>query len=284
MSFTDWLMAHGDDAQFALFFGLLALLGVAERLLPGAARAAPRRSRWPANFGLTLLCVAALAMLPFSFVTAAVWAEERGAGLLHLISLPLPLLLATNLLFRGFISFGTHLAMHRLPLFWRIHRVHHLDTALDVSTTVRFHPLEFTIALPLGLPLIVMIGFTPWMLALYELLDVAVTLVSHANLRIPAPVNRWLRYVIVTPDLHRVHHSARVEETNSNFSAVFPVWDLLFGTMRREPSDGREKLVIGLGDVRDARTGNLLWLLRVPMWGQLPEDPLAQASPAQVYR
>lgn len=154
--------------------------------------------------------------------------------------------------------------MHKVPLFWRVHRVHHFDTELDVSTTVRFHPFEFALALLLGGPVVLLLGLSPWMLLLYEILDAGVTLVSHANVGLPARLERVLRYLVVTPDLHRVHHSSWQPETDSNFGAVFPVWDLLFGTFRSETRHPQEVMELGLAEVRDGRQHRLGWLLRSP--------------------
>ena len=165
--------------------------------------------------------------------------------------------------------------MHVVPAFWRVHRVHHLDTELDVSTTVRFHPLEFVIqALP-AVPLIVTFGAIPWVLACYELLDVAVTLWSHSNLRVPERLDRILRRVIVTPDLHRIHHSAWKTETNSNFGAVFPIWDLVFGTFRATSREPHERMRLGLDERRGHDAHRPLWLLVsvvVPSLGESSQD------------
>jgi sterol desaturase/sphingolipid hydroxylase (fatty acid hydroxylase superfamily) len=152
-----------------------------------------------------------------------------------------------------------------VPLFWRLHRVHHLDTQMDVSTTVRFHPLEFVVNLFIGVPVVIVLGLTPWVLLLYEILDAAITLFSHANIRLPRGLERVLRYVIVTPDLHRVHHSSYQPETDSNFGAVFPIWDIIFGTFRTETRLPQEVMEIGLEEVRDQRTNQVFWLLTSPL-------------------
>lgn len=228
-----------------------------------------RRTRWPANFFLTCVNLVAIGMLPISFFGAARWAESRSVGLLNWFPLPAAALVVVTLLVRGFISFSTHYLNHMVPLFWRVHRVHHLDTELDVSTTVRFHPLEFVIGLITGVPIVLAAGLTPWILMLYELFDVVVTLWSHSNVRVPAALDRALRYVIVTPDLHRIHHSARRPETNSNFGAVFPIWDVIFGTFCATPRDGHELMRLGLDEVRGADAHRSLWLL-----GSALSDPL----------
>jgi len=268
MSTSEFLMAYGDTVQVALFFGLLAALFALERL-------APRRpdtvsaARWRTNLGMTALNLVSLGFLPVTLLGAAAWAEARGLGVLPRIGLPLAATVVATLLVRAFISFFTHWLMHMVPALWRVHRVHHLDTALDVTSTVRVHPVEFALNGLIGAPIVVVFGLSPWMLMAYELVDVVVTLWSHANLRIPAGLDRVLRYVIVTPDLHRVHHSTRREETNSNYGAVFPVWDLVFGTFHPEPAEGHLGMRIGLDEVRGRAAQRFGWLLVSPLHASL---------------
>lgn len=269
MDVGSWFLVHGESAQYAAFGAGLVLMAGWERLRPARAREAPWGQRWRANFALTALNVVALGMLPVSFIAAAQWAEQRGLGVLHLFALPALHAALLTLLGRGFISWFTHRLMHAVPLLWRVHRIHHTDTELDVSSTVRFHPLEFPLGLVIGLPLVLGMGFEPWVLVAYELLDVVVNLLSHSNVSLPAWLERWLRVVVVTPDLHRVHHSTRPEETDSNFSAVFPVWDLVFGTFRTETAEPLAAMPLGLAEVRDERTRSLLWLLAAPFRGAL---------------
>src|SRR5262245_5022488 len=271
MAISDWLHTHGETAQYVAFFGLLALLIPLERVVPGR-RAGPRARRFLANFALTALNVVVLGALPVTFVGAALWARERGWGFLNLGTGALVGAAATMAL-RGFISWLTHLLMHKVPLFWRVHRVHHTDTDLDVSTTVRFHPLEFLIGVMIGAPMVVVFGLDPMALVAYEILDAAVTVFSHANIRLPRSVDRVLRYLLVTPDLHRVHHSTNPEETDSNFSAVFPIWDLIFGTMKTRPREKLATMPMGLEEVRDDRSHRLFWLLAVPFLGRLDREP-----------
>jgi sterol desaturase/sphingolipid hydroxylase (fatty acid hydroxylase superfamily) len=261
MPMSEWILRNAESLQGLLFFPLLVLLAGLETILARRPGPMERRTRWPANLFLTFVNFLTLGIVPISLVSAAAWAQTRGWGVLNVLSLPLPLAAGITLLVRGFISFSTHYLMHMVPLFWRIHRVHHLDTELDVTTTVRFHPIEFFVQILPAVPLVVAFGLTPWVLALYELLDVAVTLWTHSNVRLPAAVDRVIRYVIATPDLHRIHHSAWEPETNSNFGAVFPVWDLVFGTFRAAPRDGHEHMRLGLDEVRGRDAQRPLWLL-----------------------
>jgi len=165
-----------------------------------------------------------------------------------------------------------YLGIHLAEAAPRVHRVHHLDTELDISTTVRFHPAEFIVNLAVGIPIVVAFGLSPWVLLLYEIFDAVITLFSHANVRIPPALDRVLRYVIVTPDLHRVHHSAWQTETDSNFGAVFPVWDIVFGTFRTATREPHETMALGLEEVRDDRASRLGWLLRSPLLDRLPPE------------
>jgi sterol desaturase/sphingolipid hydroxylase (fatty acid hydroxylase superfamily) len=277
MAVSTWLERHGEDAQFGAYFGALLLFALLERRFAARPQLAARAPRWRANFVLTALNVVVLSLLPLSLVTAARFAEARSLGLFNAVSVPLGVAVVLNLAGRAFISWLTHLLMHAVPLFWRVHRVHHTDTELDVSTTVRFHPLEFPIGLAVGLPLVLVLGLSPWLLLLYELLDVLVTLFSHSNLELPAWLERPLRYLIVTPGLHRVHHSTLPEETDSNFGAVFPLWDLIFGTFRRTTRLPTLTMPLGLSELRDQRARSVTWLLTSPLRGELAS---ADASPS----
>ena len=184
MDIPHWLLTRGGDAQVAVFFAGLALFAGLEGTFP-RRQGRQRRARWRTNAVLTGLAIAALALVPVSFIAAAVWAADRGIGLLNQVALPAWAIVAITLLVRGFVSTGTHWLNHKIPWLWRIHRVHHLDTEMDVTTTVRFHPLELLVGPVIGVPVVVAFGLSPWVLAFYELLDVIVTLFSHSNLRVP---------------------------------------------------------------------------------------------------
>lgn len=256
----DLILRHGDDLQIALFLGLFALLAGLERLTAGRAAPHARGARRRTNLGLTLLNLVVVSFLPLSFVSVAVWAEGRRFGLLNALTARPGLLVAATLLVRAFLSFGTHFLMHKVPSLWRVHRVHHLDTELDVTSTVRFHPLEMVLGLAIGAPVVALLGPVPWALALYELLDVVVTLFSHADLRLSPRLDRFLRLLIVTPSLHRIHHSTDPRETDTNFGAVFPLWDLALGTYRSGPEPAR----LGLDEARGPESQRVGWLLASP--------------------
>ena len=200
MSLERILTDYGEALQYIVYFGLLAGLGVMEAVAPRGDGAAARARRWPSNFGLTALNVVVLGALPVSGLAVAVLAQQQGWGLLQRYPLPLAATLGVALLARSLVSYATHVAMHKVPALWRVHRVHHTDVFLDVSTTVRFHPLEFLIQLGPTALAILALGLPPWTIMLYELIDTATNLFIHANASVPAGVEAWLRHVIVTPD------------------------------------------------------------------------------------
>jgi len=268
----NWISVEGENFQFILFFGLLFVLIILELSIPFRKLNKNKRRRWSANYFITLLNVVLLSALPVSFISVSVIAERNNWGLLNQFYLPFSLIIILSLVLRGFISFFTHFFMHKIPFLWRLHRVHHLDTEMDVSTTVRFHPAEFVFNVIIGVPLIIFFGFPPWTLLLYELLDVAITLLSHSNITLPEKLERFLHYIIVTPDLHRVHHSSIQKETDSNFGAVFPVWDVIFSTFRTDTTVEQKKMRLGLKEVRDERTNSVLWLLKSPLINLYEEE------------
>lgn len=261
--FQSWLMDSFEDLQFILFFGLLLVLIVAEQLFH-FREIRRRKSRWVANFAMTFIAIITLMAIPVSFISLAEWASANHWGLFNIVQPHWAILLLLTFLIRGFVSFFTHYLAHKVPFLWRIHRVHHLDTELDVTTNVRFHPFEFIVNIIIGAPIILLSGLPVWGLMLYELLDVVVTLVSHANISFPEPLEKVLRRIIVTPDLHRIHHSAHQPETDSNFSAVFPVWDMIFRTYKTKTIVPPHRMQIGLKEVQDERTNSIVWLMLSP--------------------
>jgi sterol desaturase/sphingolipid hydroxylase (fatty acid hydroxylase superfamily) len=203
---------------------------------------------------------------------AADWARAHNIGLLSQWRLSPVSSLLLGVLLRSFISFYTHWLMHKIPWFWRVHRVHHADTQLDVSTTVRFHPLEPAIALPCALLGIVAFGVDPVAVLLYELLDATITVWSHANVRWPTWLARVIGTVLVTPDQHRVHHHPQLPWTDSNFGATFNIWDRLFGTFRTAPRSWPRPSQIGLPDIDAKLSQSLRAQLALP-WHRFRSRP-----------
>lgn len=277
------LRANGEMLEYAAFFGVLAALAILETLWPRGAGAPERRRRWPANFGLTLINIVVLGALPIGALAAAEWAQAQRWGLLNAVALDAGTALALGLLLRSLVSYATHVAMHKIPLLWRAHRVHHTDRAFDVSTTVRFHPLEFVITLPIQLAAVALLGISPLAIIVYEIFDAAMAVWTHANLRLPARLSRALSFVLVTPDMHRIHHSAHQPETDSNYGATFSFWDRLFRTFREATPDRLSELTLGLEPYRDGRAESLPWLLTMP-WRALATAQVTGISAASGAR
>jgi sterol desaturase/sphingolipid hydroxylase (fatty acid hydroxylase superfamily) len=270
MSFQNYIAANGELLQYIAFFGALVLMGGIEALAP-ARGASDRKRRWPVNGGLTVVSILALGALPVTAVGVAAWAASENFGLMNQGDWPQGTwpswaVLALGFAGRSLISYIVHAAMHKVPLFWRVHRVHHLDTAMDITTTVRIHPLEFVIQVVPGAAVIALLGIPVWVVMAYEIIDAFTAVATHSNLRLPARIERVVRWVLVTPDVHRIHHSAWRPETDSNYGALFTVWDRLFGTFVGEPRGGHAGMTLGLEHWREAkRAQGFGWLLVSPV-------------------
>ena len=263
---SQWVLAEGESAQFIIYFSLLASFGLWEAFRPGRAAVARRFGRWPTNFGMTFLNVVVPPIVPLSGILAAQWAEANHIGLLNVVSLGIGAQVLITLLLRSLASYLNHFLMHKVPVLWRLHRVHHSDTMLDVSTTVRFHPLEFVPGLLVQLPLVVAGGLSPWVLIAYELLDIAVNVITHANVRWSVKVENAVQVLFATPAVHQIHHSAWQPETDSNYGAVFTFWDRLFGTFRAPAQADLDGMTIGLEEIRGPRVSALGYQLASPFF------------------
>ncbi|MEJ2604685.1 MAG: sterol desaturase family protein [Gammaproteobacteria bacterium] len=262
------LTSHEAWIRAGAFVGILVLIGMLEAALPRRARRYPRRTRWPANLGIVLIDTAVLRVaFPLLAVGAALLAEERGWGLLRLADVPWWLAWPTALLALDLAVYLQHVVFHALPTLWRLHRMHHADLDFDVTTGLRFHPLEIVISMGWKILVILALGAPAGAVILFEVVLNATSMFNHSNLRIPTALDRALRWVVVTPDMHRVHHSVHPDETNSNFGFNLPWWDRLLGTYRDQPRDGHEGMTIGLNRFRDASELRLDRLLLQPFRG-----------------
>lgn len=252
--------------RLSFFAGLFALFAVLETLAPRRASAVPRTSRWFTNLamvGIDALVLRAMAIaLPFLAVGAAVDAWRFGWGLFNTVNWPFWAEALLSILILDFAIWLQHLITHKVPLFWRFHRVHHADRDFDVTTAVRFHPIEIAASMALKITLIYLLGPPAIAVLAFEILLNGTALFNHANLALPRWLDAILRLVIVTPDMHRVHHSVRREEHDSNFGFALSLWDRLFRTYRAMPEAGHDGMVIGLEwqDERPTRLGWSLWL------------------------
>lgn len=265
-----FIRAQFEPLQYAAFFGVFLVFALLETMAPRDGALAERLWRWPANWALTALNVVVISAMPVGGIALADYATANRIGVLNMVALDPMAAFAIGFLGRAFLSWAMHILNHKVPFLWAIHRVHHVDTKLDVSTTVRIHPLEFVFSTPVTLAGIVAIGVPPLALLIYELMDASVTVFSHANVRLPSWIDRPLRLFIVTPDVHRVHHSSYRPETDSNYGAVLTIWDRVLGTYRRKATSDLAAQETGLSECQDSRSRNLLWLLILPFIGLRP--------------
>lgn len=260
-------MPNEITIRLAVFLGVLASLALLELWAPRRRAVQPRAGRWLANLGLAVidtLTLRALAFaLPILAVAAAVDAKGLGFGLFNQLDWPLWLETLLAVLMFDLAIWAQHLVTHKVPLFWRFHRVHHADRDFDVTTALRFHPVEIAASAGLKVGLVYLLGPSALAVLLFEVLLNATAMFNHANLALPGPVDRVVRRVLVTPDMHRVHHSTDREEHDSNYGFALSVWDRLFGTYRPEPKAGHTGMTVGL-EWQDDRTRKLGWMLGLP--------------------
>lgn len=256
---------HEVTWRLLVFGTVLAAMTFAEALAPRRG-VALRRRRWPGNLGLLFVDVAcARLVLPAGLVGLALVAEARDWGLFALLALPAGLATVIAIVVLDLAVYGQHVLFHHVPWLWRLHRVHHADVEIDVTTGVRFHPAEILASLALKGTVVLVLGASPVAVLLFEILLNATSLFNHADVRLPRRLDEALRWLVVTPDMHRVHHSAAPVETNSNYGFSLPWWDRIFGTYRDQPMAGHAGMTVGLTGFRDDREFRLDRLLLQPL-------------------
>ena len=248
---SDWLLTHETLFRFSAYGGVLAAMAVLEAVFPRRARAFGRPGRWASNLGIAALNSALLAFLfPLLAVAFALWVEAQGFGLFNGLHWPAGIKIILALLLFDLVIWAQHWAFHTIAVLWPYHAMHHADLEIDTTTGVRFHPVEIAISMGIKFAAIAVLGPAAVAVLLFEVLLNASALFNHANLRLPAGLDRWLRRVIVTPDMHRVHHSVYRDEHDTNFGFNLSVWDRLFGTYTAQPRDGHDRMAIGLDERR----------------------------------
>ena len=263
------LLAIEPALRLVAFFGVLAAMMGWEALAPRRALALPRRARWSANLGIVVLNTVLLRLLfPAAGVGMALFAQANGWGLFHHFVLPHWAALLGGVVLLDLLIYLQHVLFHAVPALWRLHRMHHADLDMDVTTGARFHPLEIVLSMLLKFAAIAALGVPPEAVLLFEVLLNATSMFNHGNVRIPAAAERVLRGVLVTPDMHRVHHSVERDETDSNFGFSLSLWDRLFGTYRAQPRAGHQGMRIGIPQFRDpADCASLRGMLALPLRG-----------------
>jgi sterol desaturase/sphingolipid hydroxylase (fatty acid hydroxylase superfamily) len=254
--------------RLGFFAGILLIMSTWELLAPRRQLTVHKRPRWTSNLALVVLnAILARLVVPITAVSAAMFAQSRGWGLLYLVEWPWWLEVFIAVLAFDLAIYLQHVMFHAVPVLWRLHMVHHADLDFDVSTGLRFHTLEIILSALIKLAVVVVLGPSAIAVVIFEVLLNATAMFSHSNVRLPSWIDRKLRWLVVTPDMHRVHHSIIPRETNSNFGFNLSCWDYLLGTYLAQPTNGHERMVIGIEDVRDERIAD-----RLPRMLMLPFD------------
>ena len=269
-------MSENSLYRLYFFFGILFVMMSWEWLFPKRPLTVGR-SRWAGNLGMTMInALIARYAVPFVPAAAAYLAVQRGWGLFNQISVPGWAAFILGVIILDMIIYLQHAMFHAMPLLWRVHMMHHVDRDIDVTTGLRFHPLEIVISLAIKLCAVVLIGVPPSGVIAFEIILNGMAMFNHGNVRMPAIADRFIRMVFVTPDMHRVHHSVAINETNSNFGFNLSLWDYLFGTYKAQPSSGHEKMAIGVSHLRELKWQNLLWMLALPFTAETGPYPLGR--------
>lgn len=262
--------------RLGTFLVVLVLLVVAERLLPRRKRAEPIARRWATNLSIVaansvLVRIMASLPVPLFAVAAAHAASVNGWGLLNVVDLPLWLETVIAVVVLDFAIWLQHVASHKVPMLWRLHQVHHADRDIDVTTALRFHPVEIGLSMLWKIVWVVALGASALAVVLFEIILNAGAMFSHANLRLPQWLDRALRTLLVTPDMHRVHHSVLRHEHDSNYGFNLSIWDRIFRTYTAQPEKGHENMTIGLTSYQDGAPSRLGWSLMLP-FKSLPNE------------
>ncbi len=261
----EFLLEHEPKLREWAFYGPLVLMLCWEFLAPRRIRARPILTRWFSNVAVAVLNAIALRwFFPILALGLAIVAQQRGWGLFNQLSLPSPVTIVASVLLLDLLAYVRHRLFHAIPACWRFHRMHHSDQDVDWSTGLRFHPFEAIITAVVRMLLVVVLGTPPEAVLMLELLVAVTALFQHGNVELPEFADRWLRYVLVTPDMHRVHHSVTKRETDSNYGVVFSCWDRLLGTYREYPMHGQALMQVGLTELADPRHINVHWMLALP--------------------
>lgn len=260
-----WLTDHEATVRLVAFAGVLVVMMGLETMFPRKVRVASRWSRWRTNGLLVVLDTLIVRLLiPVAAVGVASWANSNSLGILSLVTVPPWLTIIMAFILLDGCIYAQHVMTHHIPVLWALHKVHHTDRDIDVTTGVRFHPLEIVFSMVYKFLIIILLGPPVVAVILFEVVLNASAMFNHANVRLPLWLDRLMRVVIVTPDMHRVHHSVEIRETNHNFGFFFSVWDRLFQTYTAQPKAGHDNVIIGLEDYQTRDPNELLWSLTIP--------------------
>ena len=277
----DALLANEPTIRLSVFLGIFAVMALWEVAAPRRARQHTRLRRWPNNIGIVVVNTVVLRVaFPVAAVGMATFAEAGGWGLLNSHRPPAWLAVVIAVVFLDLAIYLQHVMVHAVPAFWRLHRMHHADLDFDVTTGARFHPIEILLSMMIKLLVVAALGAPPVAVLIFEVMLNASSMFNHGNVRIPEGLDRVLRWFVVTPDMHRVHHSVVRRETNSNFGFSLPWWDRLFGTYRAQPAAGHDAMTIGIEQFREPGDMRLDRMLIQPFKGDAGAYPINRADGA----
>lgn len=273
MALEEFLLSNESGIRLGFFVGMFVLVGSWELVAPQRALSVSKTLRWANNLGLTVLNTIILrAVYPAAAVGVAAFAAANGWGVLNHFQVPTGLAVPLAVVTLDFLIWLQHVMFHAVPALWRLHRVHHADLDYDLTTGSRFHPIEMVLSMALKIAAVSLLGPPVVAVVLFEVLLSAGAMFNHGNIRLPASLDRALRWFIVTPDMHRVHHSVEGDETNSNFGFNLSVWDRLMGTYRAEPRAGQLGMTIGIRDqTAPADVVHALGMLVMPFRGEIKD-------------
>ncbi len=279
---SDLLLANEPAVRLIAFAGIFAVMALLELLGPRRQQAVTRAQRWPSNLGIVALNTLLVRLVfPTTAVALAALGEAQGWGLFHAVGLPVWAAIPLGVILLDLAIYLQHVLVHAVPALWRLHRMHHADLEFDVTTGARFHPIEILLSMVLKLMVIAALGPPAAAVLLFEVLLNATAMFNHSNVRVPDGLDRVLRLIVVTPDMHRIHHSVVPKETNSNFGFNLPWWDRLFGTYRPEPAAGQLGMTIGIEQFRDATEQRLDHMLTQPFREGDRSYAFGQREPAE---
>ncbi len=280
MGVEQWVLGHELPIRLGFFFGIFSLMALWEIAAPRRALSLSKGRRWLANLGIVVFNSVLLRIIfPTAAVGVALFAEQAGWGLFHHLALPGAPVVLLSVLLLDFAIYLQHVMFHAVPVLWRLHRMHHADRDYDVTTGARFHPIEIVLSMLIKFAVIVVLGAPAVAVVIFEVLLNATAMFNHGNVRLPLGLDRVLRLVVVTPDMHRVHHSVHRDEANSNFGFNLPWWDRLCGTYRAQPRDGHEGMTIGIHGFSEPRqVASLGGLLLLPFVGPTRDYPITDTG------
>jgi sterol desaturase/sphingolipid hydroxylase (fatty acid hydroxylase superfamily) len=271
----DALIKSEGPVRMGVFLTVLCAMALWELAAPLRRQEIPRVIRWSNNLALVVIDTLILRLtFPILAVGLATLAHDRGWGILNQFSVPGWLAILVSIMVLDLAIYLQHVLFHAVPALWRLHRMHHADQEFDVTTGLRFHPLEILLSMGIKLAVVAALGPPAVAVLVFEVLLNATAMFNHSNIRMPARIDRFLRLIVVTPDMHRVHHSIRVEEANSNFGFNLPWWDRILGTYRAQPKDGHDHMTIGIEQFRTRRDQWLDRMLMQPIRGPASGYPI----------